>query len=202
MKAAPLPTTAELFARLLPHWHGADAATRRAGAGWYSAAASEADRLAELAPAGIGRVRTAGIIAALSPRAHWSVNLRWAEAIVVSAGSGWPIAPAVSTRAVRAKAWKIAHGADPARVLGGPKVRAFWQAICGDPDAAVVDVWAARAAGVSASELYRAGAYDAVAEAYRALAAIVGVPTRDLQATIWLALRGDKPADPATFSVR
>jgi hypothetical protein len=107
----------------------------------------------------------------------------------------------------RAKAWAIAHGAHPAKVLRGPKVSAFWLNICGNLDVVTVDTWAVRAAGITDDReaqltLNRKGGYERVAAAYQDVAREVGVLPAELQAAVWLHVRGDKPADPETFTVR
>ena len=176
----------------------ADEAIRAAGRDWYPAARREVRELCARAPDGIGPVRVAAIVAALSPRAQWAVNLRWAGAILDAAREGLPC-PAVSLTHCRAKAWRIAHGASPARELRGPKVRAFWRNLSGDESAVTVDTWAARAAGAEPDKLDRAGRYEAIAHAYRSAALSLGELPSALQAITWLEVRGVKPADPAPF---
>lgn len=192
------PCFDNLVRELLATWERADAPTLTAGAAWYPAAHLEARRLARIAPAGVGVSRAAAIIAALSPRTQWSVNLRWAEAIVHAAQQGQPC-PAVGTRSMRRKAWAIAQGGDPSRELSGPKVRRFWRNLCGDFHPVTVDVWAARAVGWGALELNRAGWYEHLEFAYQTAAYRVGVEPASFQAQLWLALRGAKPTDGEKF---
>lgn len=73
-------------------------------------------------------------------------------------------------------------------VLSGPKVRAFYRALMGDRDAAVVDVWVARAAGWT-RELKQRG-YDVVARALVAAARLARVSVARFQAVVWVAVRG------------
>jgi hypothetical protein len=181
---------------LLTHWNAADADTRRAGRRWYDSAEAEARAIAVALPERFGPVTAAGILAALSPRAQWSVNVRWAWAVARGRERAYP--PAVGLPDARAKAWRIAHGERPSQVLGGPKVRAFWRAIAGDRDAAVIDIWMLRAMGIDQPSV-KPAQYERCAEALREAARRVRVPTRDFQATVWMQVRGVKPTDPAGF---
>lgn len=176
-----------LAARVSVALDGADADALRDGAQWYADAQSYARQLSR--ESGLTVRTCAGIIAALSPRARWATNKAWARDVALAAASGSDC-PTVSTRAFRAHAWRIAHGARPLRTLRGPKVRAFYRNICGDPNAVTVDVWAARAAGISALELARVGGYDAAANAYRAVARVRGLAASTVQAAVWIAVRG------------
>lgn len=197
--ASPLPRPDELSAELLRHWRAADPADLAAGAGWYPAATREAERIAALAPRGVGLSRAAAIIAALSPRQHWAVNLRWAEAIATAASYGEPC-PAVGFTGNRRKAWAIATGeARPERELSGPKVRRFWRNLTGDLRPVTIDVWACRAVGWTHRELGRRGWYEALETAHQLAADQVGVEPAALQAGIWMHLRGARPADPEPF---
>lgn len=176
------------------HYREATAAERRAGKAWYSEAERVSRELSERSPAGVGPVRMAGVIAALSPRAQWVVNVRWASQLVMPGASR-----AVGLPDARDKAQRILAGEWPGDVLRGPKVRSFWRAISGDTDAAVLDVWMARALELPyplSHADYRRGA-AALREAARELS----VSTRELQATIWLHVRGTKPLDPEPFRV-
>lgn len=188
----------ELARPLLSAWRAADAPTLAAGEAWYPAAHLAAVGIAELCPAGIGTVRAAAILAALSPRTQWSVNLRWAQDIALAATWGQPC-PNVGTRSMRAKAWAIAHGANPDAELRGPKVRRFWRNLCGDLEPVTLDTWAIRPVGWEPLHLGRKGWYERLERAYQYAAARVGVAPATFQAQVWLALRGAKPTDPAAF---
>jgi hypothetical protein len=181
---------------LLTHWNAADPATRRAGRRWYDSAEAAAVELSRVLPDGMGPVTAAAIIAALSPRAQWSVNVRWAWAVALQSLGAGP--PPVSLPDARAKAWRIRLRERPDAVLSGPKVRAFWRAIAGDRDAAVIDIWMLRAMGIESPSV-KPAQYERCAEALREAARRVRVPTRDFQATVWMQVRGVKPTDPAGF---
>lgn len=184
--------------RLLAAYGQATADDLAQGLAWYGRAADAARAMLPAEPR-----RAAGVIAALSPRAQWAVNLRWAAEIIDAAERGESEPPSVHTRAMRGQAWRIANGADPLDVLNGPKVRAFFANITGDLDAVTVDVWATLAAegpnvrrakyipGKGAPIIAPSGGrYALIARAYRETAAIVGIPPRDLQAAIWVNIRG------------
>lgn len=168
--------------RLVALWRAADRASRTAGVQWYRAARATARRLARAhhcTPA-----TAAGVIAALSPRLTWKYNVLAADLVLGQAEH----VPGVF-RASLAKGRAIADGARPLSVLSGPKVRAFYRALMGDEDAAVVDVWTARAAELDAAEL-SPKMYDAIAHALRMGADEVGTTTSRLQAVAWVAVRG------------
>lgn len=180
---------------LLRTYREADDLMRAAGHAWYPHAYREAVRLADLA--GCSVERAAGVIAALSPRAFWGLNLAWAARTLEASANGSQEAPRVSTRANRENAWRIATGASDLTALG-PKTAVFARAILGDLEAVTVDVWAKRAAlgdltaDASVSDLERVE----MTRAYRRAARILDVAPRDLQAVTWLAVRGLKPSDP------
>lgn len=155
----------------------ASAEVRAAGASWYPAAAAECRDMLPADPE-----RAAAIVAALSPRLSWRANLLAARAVVRGE------TPRGVLRANVGKAQRIAAGADPDVVLGGPKVRAFYRALVGDRDAVVVDVWAARVAGVAAPDTERR--YHRAAASYRIAARTLGVPVAHVQAATWIHARG------------
>lgn len=125
-----------------------------------------------------------GIVAALSPQKQWGANLDSARSAVLGE---WDHVS--QTGANVDKAFRIAQGERPVDILSGPKVRAFYRALMGDKDAAVIDTWMIQAAqwhrdGVSRNQ------YALLAQALTECALIVGVHTVAIQATIWLAVRG------------
>lgn len=196
--------------RLRRYYRGADDEALTAGRTWYAEASAEARRLAREAPRGVGIVGAAAVIAALSPRTQWGQNLQGAREAVRAAarirgdslfGDAFGIEGAVTAAAkpyalgdsIR-KAARILAGEKPDHVLGGPKVRGFWRAICGDPESVTIDLWAAKAAGFDPDRLTpkRLWIIDA---AYRRAAAWAGETPRDFQAIVWLSIRGFKPSD-------
>ena len=177
---------------------------RAAGMGWYRTAWQAARAIA----GDDGAAMAAGVIAALSPRCQWSTNVAWASAVIHAARTGQGV-PRVHTTVMRDQAWRIANGEAPLDVLRGPKVRAFYANIVGDPDAVTVDVWAVRAARGDRPTVpdgrgrlryaddgtVTAAEYAAYADVYRRAARACGVTPRECQAAVWVAVRGVKPTD-------
>lgn len=163
----------------------------RTGRGWYDHAQRAADELSRDLPRGCGRIAAAGIIAALSPRLRWGHNLAAARAIAEGRPRSYAFGDAWR------KAQRIRDGERPTDVLRGPKVRAFWRAVAGDPNAVTIDVWAARAAGLP--DKPSPGAISEAQGAYREAAERCGESPRDFQAIVWLIVRGAKPTDPPPF---
>jgi len=175
--------------RIRRAYESATIAERAAGLEWYATANAAADDIANAY--GIDRRAAAGIIAALSPRMQWAANLRAAHAVAAAAHSGAAHPPRVGMTGNTDKAWRIANGADPVDVLRGPKVTAFFANIVGDLRSVTVDVWAARAAyGRDDAPVPAGRRYARLADAYRRTADRLGVPPRDLQAAVWVHVRG------------
>lgn len=180
---------AAMTARIVKAWHASTADDLAAGIAWYDVARADAARIAGLY--GLSVEQAAGIIAALSPRNRWSVNVSQAERVAAAAAMGAEC-PAVSTGDNRKKAWACTRVIDPLDVLTGPKVRRFYQNIIGDQSAVTVDVWAARLAeGENNENAPRGRRYDLIESAYVTAAAIIGdVSPRDVQAATWIHIRG------------
>lgn len=170
--------------RILAAFRDATAADLAAGLEWYGRAERAAADIAPHDP-----TTGAAIIAALSPRNRWNVNVSQAVRVALAAACGFDC-PAVSTGGNRAKAWRIASGESPAAILRGPKVRAFFANITGDDHAVTVDVWAARAAeGVKRADAPSGRRYALIARAYRDAAETLGVAPRHVQAAVWVHVR-------------
>lgn len=179
--------TAGPIESILARYAAATEEERAQGRTWYADAQAEARRLAENGPRGFGIVRAAGVLAVLSANQYWAANVRSARAAVVAAVAGDDVAAACRTLGDSSrKAARILAGESPAQVVAGPKVRQFWRAICGDPDAVAIDRWAARAAGWQSPR----GREARIAAAYVAAAAFTPDNPRDLQAIVWVQVRG------------
>jgi hypothetical protein len=180
----------DMTKRVLRHWRRASAAELAEGMAWYARAGELADALSAGAP--ITRAQACGVIAALSPRQQWVTNVTGAVALVDAYARGESDPPSVGLGLSRSRAWAILHHpGDPLDVLGGPKVRAFYANIMGDAHAVTVDVWAARAAeGRRDDRAPTRGRYRRIADAYRAAADIAGVTPREMQAAVWVHVRG------------
>jgi hypothetical protein len=174
---------------ILAWYAAATPEARRRGRQWYADARSTAQGMA--VAYGVPLRTAAGVVSALSPRTQWSVNVRWAHAILAAYADGADM-PRVSTAAFRRKSWAIAHRADYLDMMSpttAPKTREFASAILGDTSAVVVDVWAARAAGESPTGL-QGRRYAAIADAYRGAARRLRMRPAILQAIVWCAIRG------------
>ena len=153
-----------------------------AGRDWYRAAGHEATVLSRTN--GISREAAAGIIAAISPRLSWGLNVRNARTIAAGQGARGVLGANV------AKAERIRAGESPLGVLGGDKVRSFYANICGDLQEVTVDVWALRAAGLPGDTRMTPKVYRTVADAYRTVAAEYGLQPAEAQAAAWVVVRG------------
>lgn len=152
--------------------------TEALNGGWYRQSRRTARSLAR--KHGVTLSCSAGVIAALSPRIRWKANVEGADAILGGSDEGPGFGSNIE------KACRIRDGERPLRVLGGPKVTAFYRAIMGDRDAAVIDVWMWRAIGVAPGSM----SYDEAANIMRDAAAKAGVAVADFQAIIWTHVRG------------
>jgi hypothetical protein len=178
--------------RILATYRRATPAELAAGRDWYATAQ---DAAAEIYPERPDIA--AGVIAALSPRAQWAVNVRWARAVVYAARTGQDC-PRVHTQTMRAIAWRIATGEQSyAEALKGPKTSRFARAI--DPTVAdlsrvTVDAWSARTAEGKASPSHNANGavaptgkrYARIERAYQRAAQIAGTDPAIMQAVCWL----------------
>lgn len=165
---------------LLEHYHKARGTSLEVdGRVWYQTARAECRHLA--IEYGTDVQMVAGIVAALSPRIQWANNLRQAD----NALAGRPVKALGNS--VR-NAARIIAGESPETVLRGPKTRAFWRALCGDPDAVVLDVWMLRAFGHDRDTVtpYQ---YRLFSETVRQLAWSVGETPAVFQAIVWCAIR-------------
>lgn len=179
---------------IIDAWNRATPAERAAGRRWYPRARAAARAIAR--DAGISEARAAAIIASLSPRCQWSVNLRWARDVALAAAAGADC-PAASTEVFRELAWRLATAELRPSAVGdtrtrgvGPKVARFWRNILGARDCATCDVWACKVAGVDPKSVDSAAGYALVESAYIAAAARLDVDVRTLQAATWIAERG------------
>jgi hypothetical protein len=168
-------------ARYLRAYADADGSAKLAGAQWYRESRGAAEAIAQ--DSGVSLEVAAGVIAALSPRVQWRANVRNAA----DACAGRPYGALGNSKRAAAR---IIAGEHPLEVLGGLKTRAFFQAITGDDDAAVIDVWMLRAAGDDPAKGATRARYGVLADTLRSAARKVGVPTADFQAIIWTHVRG------------
>lgn len=164
---------------LLEHY---EASEHDAAAGWYRESRRFARQLSREYGGGLGRA--AGVIAALSPQVQWSRNKAMACDML---RDGWATG---QTGANLLKAWRIREGERPLRVLGGPKVTAFYRAMMGDEDAAVIDTWMLTALGMPERRGVTPRQYEQCAAALRAAASYTELTTAQFQAVVWTQVRG------------
>jgi len=166
---------------LVAHYRDADEETAQLGSAWYRRSRVVARSLARAN--GVHLSVAAGVLAAISPRLRWSSNVACADALL----AGRPVTGVFSANL--RKADRILAGERPMSVLGGDKVRAFYRAIMGDPNAVVLDVWMMRAAGWAKASL-TPSEYANLADALTAAAVREGVDPADFQAVVWTHVRG------------
>lgn len=139
--------------------------------------------------------RSAGVIAALSPRSPWNNNKNKAFQLYRQNGDGTGIGMEVN----KAKAIRIYHGEDALDVLNGPKERTFFLNIV-DPSGdhnPVIDRHAFDiAVGMRTNDSARAilskkGIYDSFVHVYRESARVVNVSPNQFQAITWCQWRKD-----------
>ena len=158
------------------------------GLAWYEDAADWCSAL--------GKLETvAGITAALSPMVSWPTNQAAAKALI----EGEQVERYGVFGSNIIKAWRILDGARPLDVLGGPKVRAFYQAIVERAAwcEAVIDRHAlAVYLGRPATEAERHGisrrTREAAQLAYREEADAQGILAIELQAVTWVQWRAEQ----------
>lgn len=167
--------------RIVQCYRLASSAVKAAGREWYRNARLTAYRMA--LDCKVTLRTAAGVIAAISPRLTWTHNVTAAWTLLLTGDARGVF------KASKAKARRIIAGARPEDVLGGPKVRAFFAALCGDDDAAVIDVWMTRAAGLRNPQVTER-TYSQVAAALKLASAEVGERVAALQAIAWVQTRG------------
>lgn len=165
--------------------YGVDKATQE-GQAWYPNAWQLCKRLA--AEHSLQPKRVAAVLAATSPRARWSTNVEATELLLADYVAGSKRGSYKILGANAAKGMKILESRYYYNVLSGPKVTAFYAAICGDEDAVTVDSIMSKAAGFSSnvSDAIREDVTNAVWQ----IGDVFGLSPRDAQAAVWCAFRG------------
>jgi hypothetical protein len=165
---------------ILSCYRGASKVEKMNGENWYAVARAAC---LEIHPNGIG------IVAALSPSTAWDMNLYAAQELVTTGYTRY------QSRSNNVKAQRILAGESALDVLGGNKVRAFYNAIAGDEGPAVIDrhalsVYLGRhSTDKNTAVLQRKGAYQLVADAYHKAAEILGIDRHTVQAVTWVTWR-------------
>lgn len=170
---------------ILRQYRQVDDETWVAGMNWYDEVFAMCERLGD--QHGVGPAQVAAALAHLSPRIQWGRNVTLLEMLLAS-----PERPSGIFARSWSKALQALSSEDPLDTFGRTayKTRAFAWAILGDPDAVVVDVWAARVAGAHDNAPKSLTGYTLLSEAYRRASRLVDITARDLQAVTWVHLRG------------
>ena len=158
-----------------------------AGRSWYAVAGASVRAYA--AEVGADPSFVAGVLAVTSPRVHVRWNAIYADHYIRT-GTEHPRLMASVRAALR---HYVATGE-----IRGPKTRAFRDALLGDPDAVVVDVWTGRALGALDEGRLEGKRYDAAADRIRRAAKRLRWTPAETQAAIWTGARarfGHKPVD-------
>lgn len=196
LRAIPSPDAPEsdCVQNLLAAYHRATVEQKIAGRSWYADQREVVRMLAERHALDVSVV--AAVVSALSPQTNWAQNIAGAARLIQAWADGASEPPRNSTLYYKnaLKAWAILTGdvRPDAAFAKAPKTRAFWRNLSGDETAATVDTWMLRAAGVR--DQYKNGltpaAYRPLADAIETAAAIVGEPTAQFQAIVWVVVRG------------
>jgi hypothetical protein len=184
---------------ILAVFFSANAAERHEGLSWYGRAQAVARLLAEQYDSNYATM--AGIIAALSPNNRWERNIIDAEALVktYSCGGDLDALKVCTFSKNKAKAIAVLQGADPLDVLGGRKVRAFYECIIG-LDSVCVDghaysIWLGQRVTTNKIPKISDKLYDRISEDYRIATKQINEITGDfylpcqVQAITWVAWR-------------
>ena len=184
----------------------ADAGKLADGLAWYDDAA--AIIAADADAYGLPFSTVAAVYAACSINASWKANVtiarRWLQYATGAAARPTGLAPvAVRCEAAIANRPADFDGAWSAVLQGGDargsKVASFVANFHGLTDFVTVDRWAMVGAGTAAtvdgtpcahSKAPKGPKYDRIANAYRTVAAELGITPRELQAAVWVAVRG------------
>lgn len=183
--ANPSPTTRRRYRdNIIAAYNAATEDQKAKGKQWYPVAHDLATMIAD------GDTRKgAGVIAALSANKSWSENTKIATRAFGSGKATGHVRDALT------KATRIMNGADPADVLPmGAKTGNFYRCILDPSDPVPVcvdrhahDVAVGRVFGDDDRGLSAKGRYNALADAYRAAAQILGIVPSELQAVTWVA---------------
>jgi hypothetical protein len=127
------------------------------------------------------------VVAITSPRVHVVRNIRIARDYLsrraeLATLDGAAIARALGT--IPSTGAALAHYERTGRIRG-PKTRAFSDAIQGDPDALVLDVWMSRALGVPQSRLFTKDVHGKAVARVGRVARRLGWTVAETQAAIW-----------------
>ena len=164
----------EVFAILVS---SLSAQTRADGSVWYASAQAVAVELTAIRPEWSMEVG-ASVLSAFSPREKWARNCDLSRKFA----SGEPT-PCLGMSIRNANA-SVLSGFT---ALKGKKTNAFARAIAGDDDAVVIDTWMLKPLKMKSVTPKQ---YDLITLVITSLAKEVGMTPRDLQAALWIHIRG------------
>lgn len=163
------------------------------GEGWYNQQAMAIRAIGEAV--GVSGNTALAVAAALAPRKQWEHAMRAIGPTVPWARGAGPRPVGFYSRSLEAAKRAVLFPAvPPFDPRTAPKSADFLEALKGDRSKAVVDVWAARVAGLRVNTLAQ---YRDAAQAYREAAARLGAQPRDVQELAWVAVRDWGVAIPA-----
>lgn len=170
--------------RMVNMYHRCTPGQRVEGRRWYDEASNTVLEYAneyELDPE-----RVAGVIATLSPFVTWQQNVESAERVFKAHKRRELMPPMVAGfDRNRQKAWVVlVHGTE----VTGPKVTAFKRAMLGDTDSVTLDRWMFRI-GFNKEEGNQTER-RMLERSLRSAASICGETPRDMQAILWVQIRG------------
>lgn len=209
----PFPTDRQIRKRFRYALKSATPEQWLAGTRWYETAHLQVKALA--ARTGVSVPCAAGVVAAISPGLRWEINVYHAERILLAAqGRGQatlidegkhvpPKGVPTYSFANVSKAWDIALGYSPERILSGPKVTAFWALLATGGDSLSVCVdghMGMLARGVRRQLRDLAGGvtraqYRRIADGLRDVAAAAGLQPCQAQAVAWIVQKARETDD-------
>lgn len=150
-----------------------------AAATWYSKAQAIASELS--ITSGHSLEVTASVISAFSPRCPWSRNVFLATEFL----NGRNVATLGNNIRAANRALEVGFDA-----LNGAKTNAFARNIAGDLSAVTIDTWMIKAAGMDNKKGVNKSQYKLLAGIITELAEEHGIAPAQLQALIWIVVRG------------
>ena len=183
------------IANILATYRRADEALLADGRAWYPG--MHAVMRAHADETGLTVRQCAAIYAANSINTPWARNVSLASGALADIRDGRaPYANGGTLGMIIRKVSAIIDGADIDTTLSADpnnlKIRSFCANMSGDYDAVTVDRWAMRIAyGLTSGGYVPTGEeYRAIADAYRAVAVLVGETPATVQAVSWCVIRG------------
>lgn len=178
-------TTEAVVKRILRVFNKATAADMAAGVVWYQSAQELVEYLAACSKYTVPQIAAA--MAHLSPRLRWKQNVDSITMLVLTGKL-----PAYIMAGPGRRARKALESANPEDTFGKRALKTlnFSRNVSGCEQSVTVDVWAAKVAGITEQQLKLVGVYNSVAHAYRLAAKRVGLTPAQLQAVVWVVIRG------------